>query len=134
MVIRQPSGAVTAFRMNTTPGCPPARICEALAMLEAINWLTESNFDNVLIETDSMEVEKALNQAGEDVTEFGMVIQDCRRLLKPGFLIRSVRRSRNEAAHLLARHSRFVASPTSGVAPPIWLNNALCTVYLNPEH
>ncbi|CAN1281588.1 Probable pectinesterase 67 [Linum perenne] len=40
---------------------------------------------------------------------------DCRRLLKPGFLIRSVRRSRNEAAHLLARHSRFVASPTSMV-------------------
>ncbi|CAN1178939.1 hypothetical protein LINPERHAP2_LOCUS33910 [Linum perenne] len=62
MITRRADGTIVAFRMNAASGCPPARTCEALAMLEAVKWLNEGNYRRVIIETDSVEVERAINQ------------------------------------------------------------------------
>ncbi|CAN1185659.1 hypothetical protein LINPERHAP2_LOCUS37692 [Linum perenne] len=70
----------------------------------------------VIIETDSQTVARRLLGEEVDTTEFGETIEACKRLMLPDFRVAFVQRDRNEIAHVIARHSRFFASPTLGHA------------------
>ncbi|CAN1163492.1 Putative ribonuclease H protein At1g65750 [Linum perenne] len=132
--IRDDRGALTAFLMTHAPGCPPVAECEALALEKAIMWVNGLNMRNVIFETDSQMVALAVNGHEEDVTEFGAIVRSCKENLVPTHRVVFVRRDRNEVAHCLARQSRFFASPTSGTASPIWLENVMSFTCSNTSH
>ncbi|CAN1302005.1 Putative ribonuclease H protein At1g65750 [Linum perenne] len=134
MIIRNSSGDSIAYRTSSSRGCPDPQTCEALAVRDALLWLEDFANHDIIIETDSQVVCSALTNNREDLTEFGDIIECCRRLLNPRRSIQHIRRSANEAAHVLARQSRSMDSPTIGATPPTWLDNALRCICLNTEH
>ncbi|CAN1135676.1 hypothetical protein LINPERHAP2_LOCUS8986 [Linum perenne] len=134
MLIRRSDGSVVGFRTSVRQGCPEASECEAMALYEALVWLQEMSITNIKIELDSQTVCTAINSAEEDLTEFGDIINRCRRLIDQGMKIVFVRRDRNVAAHVLARQSRHSVSPSIGEAPPSWLVEALNCICLNTSH
>ncbi|CAN1332707.1 Putative ribonuclease H protein At1g65750 [Linum perenne] len=134
MVIRDHEGVIVEFKMLTEPGCPPAKDCEALALRDALNWINEKGMQKVIIETDSQTVANAINNSEQDDTEFGVTIEACKALLHFSSRVDFIRRDRNVVAHELARHSRFVASPTLGNASPTWLDESLRAFCSNSIH
>ncbi|CAN1154184.1 hypothetical protein LINPERHAP2_LOCUS19861 [Linum perenne] len=125
MILLNHEGNVLAFKSMNSSGCPNAKTCEALALREAIKWLISKGVRRVIIEMDAQLVCTALGRDEAATTEFGDVISQCHELLDPQMTIRHVRRIGNEAAHALARQSRDLVTPLTGVTPPFWLADAL---------
>lgn len=73
-------------------------------------------FDNVDFALDSKITVDAFNHPHPDVTEFGLIISACRRLLSSQFTNSKVEftlRQANEVAHVLAGAAPLLASPTT---------------------
>ncbi|CAN1146055.1 Putative ribonuclease H protein At1g65750 [Linum perenne] len=126
-VLRDASGTLLHYRMNAADGCPNPTECEALALVEAINWLRSLPYNNIVLELDSLSVVQAMESTEDDVSELGEIIAAARRSLPESWLVTFVRRNGNSAAHVVARHSRHLADPIVGDASPPWLINALNT-------
>ncbi|CAN1131165.1 Putative ribonuclease H protein At1g65750 [Linum perenne] len=132
--LRDSSGTLLQFMMKTSPGCPPSKDGESIAMFEALQWLRDLGVSNVSIETDSQLVANGINGEETDNTEFGETIDKCKQLLLPSFEVVFVRRDRNEIAHLLAKQSRYFASPTMGNASLVWMDEVLGVFCPNLSH
>nr|KYP47844.1 hypothetical protein KK1_030479 [Cajanus cajan] len=63
-------------------GLPPPHEAEAAAMLEAIQYLIHSPYDNVCVETDCKQVADHLNSTQVLHSEYGIIINQCRSLLR----------------------------------------------------
>nr|KYP31420.1 hypothetical protein KK1_048281 [Cajanus cajan] len=85
---------------------------EAAAMLEAIQYLIHSPYDNVCVETDCKQVADHLNSPQVLHSEYGIIINQCRSLLRShqNLQVRFIRRQANRVAHTLARVARSSAS------------------------
>ncbi|CAN1157427.1 Putative ribonuclease H protein At1g65750 [Linum perenne] len=127
-LIRSNDGRLFQYRMSASDGCPTAEECEALALIDAITWLSSLGLTNVTIELDCLNVVQAINSAADDQSEFGTLCDLARRSMHPSWSLQYARRNGNLAAHTLARHSRYLTSPVVGDASPPWLVNAL-TMY-----
>ncbi|CAN1797971.1 hypothetical protein LINPERHAP1_LOCUS21500 [Linum perenne] len=127
MALRNHKGVVVSIQTSWRRGLPTVREGEALALLEALEWLENSGYNDVIIEVDSSSVAAAVMSYEDDETEFGDIIVQCREISnsQPLFQVRSVRRNRNRVAHELAQRSFSLASPFVGHAPPFWFESAL---------
>jgi ribonuclease HI len=88
---------------------------EALALYKAIEWLSDMSFDSVDFCSDSKTIMDAFNQNQVDFTETDYILLECRRLFTShftNFKIEFSRRQANEAAHILAGATTFLASST----------------------
>ncbi|CAN0920401.1 Putative ribonuclease H protein At1g65750 [Linum grandiflorum] len=123
MAIRDDSGCILHYRMSHRVGNIPVKEGEAIALLEAIQWLSSLNLHHVTIEGDSLQIHQALASNMEDDTEFGDLIRTSRQLMQDldDYYYCYVRRERNQVAHLLARQSFFHTSPHVGNVPPFRL-------------
>ncbi|XVF41286.1 hypothetical protein PTKIN_Ptkin01aG0268300 [Pterospermum kingtungense] len=115
------------------PGLFQIREGEAIGILEALSWVYDLGFQNVLFESDSKVVVDAINSKGEDMSEFGTIIGHCRNLLQRerGFSLHFIKRLANGCAHSFARHSHLYASPHIWSSFPSFLDASLlnfCTV------
>ncbi|KAF2314505.1 hypothetical protein GH714_027119 [Hevea brasiliensis] len=70
---------------------------EAMGLREALCWLQQSSFTNAIVDIDSQVVFHAIHSCGEDCTEFGNIISDCRPICVYIFVVGY------KAAHLLAK-------------------------------
>jgi hypothetical protein len=66
---------------------PHATIAEALGFRLAIQFAFDMDFRNIIVEGDSLNVVKALKSHGDDNSYFGLVINDCKRVLIICFLL-----------------------------------------------
>ncbi|XP_073029397.1 uncharacterized protein [Primulina eburnea] len=98
---------------------------EALALFDAIAWTISLELQDIIFETDSLTVVKAITSKNADHTEFGSIISGCRTLLDghPSFKIQHVRRQANMVAHTLARNAIAYANPFIMIETPEILCN-----------
>ncbi|CAN1854604.1 hypothetical protein LINPERHAP1_LOCUS41395 [Linum perenne] len=136
MILRSSDGAVVSCRTSWRIGKPEVREGEALALLDALLWIEQSGYEQVIFEVDSAEVESATRREGRESTEFGMIISDCKDVLvsRQDFRVVVVRRDRNKAAHELAQQSYTFASPSVWHASPSWLVHALHPMCMDTLH
>ncbi|CAN1238757.1 hypothetical protein LINGRAPRIM_LOCUS2180 [Linum grandiflorum] len=124
------------FKQIIFDGCPNAKLGEAKAVLEGIRWAWDQGHQEVIVETDSLSVQQAIVGNNVDLTESGVVIDECKVRLacQPRFSVVFGRRSCNGVAHTLARRSITSAVSVVGEAPPEWLNSALANICFSENH
>ncbi|CAN1729936.1 LINE-1 reverse transcriptase homolog [Linum perenne] len=128
-VLRNSRGELVAFRTGWGFGQPEIKEGEARGLYEALSWATTRRVSRCTFEVDSQQVTVALSRSVSDRTEFGSIIDSCRRILhaNSGFKVTFVRRNRNVVAHELAQRSFSLTSPFEGHVTPSWLENALAS-------
>jgi hypothetical protein len=84
-----------------------------MGVLEVLRWIRNTRYGVIQIETDCLQVVQELNGKRRNDTEFGSIIEECRRLLVLNLncKVNHVRRQANRVAHELAQATRFTASP-----------------------
>lgn len=95
------------------PMCTP-EVGEALGLFHAIQWVQELQLTNVDFELDAKKVVDYFHKGSNDVSEFGAILEECKRCCNLYFENSKVefsRRQANEVAHTLAREALFLASP-----------------------
>ncbi|KAH9684396.1 reverse transcriptase domain-containing protein [Citrus sinensis] len=127
-VIRNSQGGFLAARCVEVVGNFGAREAEALSIREALSWMKELHFPCVIIEMDCLQVFRALVEEFSSPNGFGLIIEDCRALVK--FIgevqFSFVCRSANCAAHSVARASGSLSGLQEwNIVPPVWLLNNL---------
>ncbi|XVE53306.1 hypothetical protein DITRI_Ditri02bG0193500 [Diplodiscus trichospermus] len=93
------------------PGAFLPKEGEALGLLEAITWIRELEYNQVIFELDAKTIVEAVKANTEDVTEYGHTIESCKLLLQlePNFPTSFVRRHARKIVHVIARESYFYA-------------------------
>jgi hypothetical protein len=92
-----------------------------MGLLVALQWLRDLHLDHIDFALDYETVTKAFHNHRPDISEFGQVMADARRLFSSSFTNSQVefnRRQANEVAHVLARVAPFSASPTIYIDAP----------------
>lgn len=84
-------------------------IAEIIGIKEALSWIEGHQWQNVIIETDSLACVQAINSEFHIPSRFGLLVHDCRGLLSNmcNVILEFVKRSANRSAHSLARSSCF---------------------------
>ncbi|XP_043817796.1 uncharacterized protein LOC110626663 [Manihot esculenta] len=80
------------------------KCAEAVAFREALSWIKECGWDQVLFESDAQVLIVSINNASlDDLSPFGLLIQDCKLLLSSYEEARCafIHRSANDVAHVL---------------------------------
>ncbi|XP_075494869.1 uncharacterized protein LOC142532458 [Primulina tabacum] len=104
-VVRDSTGKFMVSKICVTSGLFDVKEAEALALLDAIQWTSSLELQDVIFEMDSETVVKAIRTRNVDYTEFGSIISGCCQILEahPSFKIQHARRQANMVAHKLAR-------------------------------
>jgi len=79
---------------------------EALGLLSALEWVHQLHLGPIDFELDAKKVVDSFSSAHQDVTEFGMIIHNCKTIFEQYYVnssIEFVRRQANEATHRLAK-------------------------------
>ncbi|CAN1822575.1 hypothetical protein LINPERHAP1_LOCUS30020 [Linum perenne] len=69
--LRSHDGALLGFKQELYRGTPPARECEATALLMTIRWVKELQLQRVILKSDCQELVSAIGRDEEDESEFG---------------------------------------------------------------
>jgi hypothetical protein len=99
-----------------------------MGLFVALQWLRDLHLDHIDFALDSETITKAFHHHQPDISEFGQVMADARRLFSSSFTNSRVefnRRQVNEVAHVLARVAPFSSSFTIYIDVPIVLINLL---------
>ncbi|XP_031093123.1 uncharacterized protein LOC115997669 isoform X1 [Ipomoea triloba] len=109
-ILRNSFGEFVAARGQNWLGCYQPKLAEAISVREALKWLKERNFDNVIVETDALLVIQGLKDSDFN-SSFGLILEDIRKLASVFNCISFVfvKRSANTVAHKLAREAVFYA-------------------------
>lgn len=112
-VIRNHNGVFVSAKASPINFLPPVRECEALAIRDALQWVSNRDDKFVIFETDAKIVVDAVYDSFNDESEFGDIISDIRGFLNynRNFSIHAIGRQANELAHLTARHSHILTCP-----------------------
>ncbi|XVF76242.1 hypothetical protein PTKIN_Ptkin13bG0250500 [Pterospermum kingtungense] len=96
-------GKTRGARSLWIEGLLPVKEREAIGMVEALSWIRDLGYEQVVFETDALCVVQALHSQGRDLSEFGCLIHCCKRLVAghEGFSFQFVRRLANRIAHSL---------------------------------
>ena len=104
-------------------------LAEALARRETLLWLLQNNFDQVIVESDSLVMISKLNSTPSFLAGslLSVVLGDCLALLCSFTEIKlnHVRRAANNAAHPLAK----AVNPSSSLIRKEWLHPPFFSMY-----
>ncbi|KAL8547886.1 hypothetical protein ACS0TY_007264 [Phlomoides rotata] len=119
-------------RTKLLDGYPEVDVGEAIGFFEALSWLKEMDYGEVLVEGDAKIVVDAVNSNKVMNSVFGDCIHKCKSILliSPGISVVFAKRSANSLAHEFARASRRFGSSYSWVDPPdfvVGLPATLCS-------
>lgn len=86
---------------------------EAMGLLQALHWARELQLEDVVFEMDAKTVADSVKSCTEDLTDFGIIIKQCRDILsvEPNYVVEFVRRQANVVAHAFAKAATSYASP-----------------------
>ncbi|KAL8555356.1 hypothetical protein ACS0TY_003244 [Phlomoides rotata] len=101
---------------------------EALAMLSAVKRAKELHFQNIVLETDSQVLFKALKFPSQNLSFFGLIVRDILSLRSffEGFSFNWIRRVGNSVAHSLAYLARTIDAPLFSSTLPISCMDEYC--------
>ncbi|XP_019155928.1 PREDICTED: uncharacterized protein LOC109152735 [Ipomoea nil] len=108
--VRSPEGVFIAA-VNDPITCPyDTLLAEAMAIREALSWLHDHNYHNIVILTDCAVLVDSFRDINSYRSYLGIVLDSCLRLFNsfPVHSIQFVRRGTNLVAHALAKHVRAV--------------------------
>ncbi|XVE79930.1 hypothetical protein DITRI_Ditri14bG0096800 [Diplodiscus trichospermus] len=131
-VLRDANEAFVACCVSVLSNLPSVKECEALALLDAMTWVYNRLFKNVIFKLDAKGVVDVVNSSVNDITEFGSIDSCCCSFLAQAktYLVSFVKRQANDAAHALAREACFHACSHLCYDMP----NCLATVMNNVCH
>ncbi|XP_073300593.1 uncharacterized protein [Primulina huaijiensis] len=120
MVMRDAKGRFIIARTTLVKILRCVKEGEAIGLLEALSWIRNMDYSNVMFEVDAQTLHLAMRGNVNDNMEFGGIMESCRDIVasKPGFSVHFVRKQANEIAHMLAKYSRFYDSPFVWVETP----------------
>ncbi|CAN1323399.1 hypothetical protein LINPERPRIM_LOCUS32719 [Linum perenne] len=81
MIARDWEGQLIQYKSLIRQWKPPPREAEAYGHVEALRWIHTMQVREVIVETGCQQVQQALTRNDRDDTEFGRIIEECRRLL-----------------------------------------------------
>ncbi|XP_074327790.1 uncharacterized protein LOC141665702 [Apium graveolens] len=117
---RNHKGELIEARSSCKEGCITPECAEAMGIREALSWIKDEQLKDVVVETDCLVAVQAIRGREAMSSYFGILIQDCRNLLKEvknkGVYLKFVKRSANNLAHAFA-------SCSYSVADRIWRTN-----------
>ncbi|CAN0854892.1 hypothetical protein LINGRAHAP2_LOCUS6054 [Linum grandiflorum] len=136
LALRGRAGQLMGYRHKRFNGLPAVKEGEARAVLEGLQWAEELGYEQLIIETDCLEVQRAMATAVADVTEFGRLIAECKRRLnlKPGISVLFGRRDGNGVAHMVARRAITSTVTVIGEVPPAWLSADMANICFSDSH
>jgi len=111
--VRDAEGTFVLAKTFTYSCVYPVDVGEALGLYDALQWMSDMQFDNVDFETDSKLTVDAFLSSRNDLFEFGYIISSCRSLFSNFFSntrVKFIRRHANTVAHSLAREATLLAS------------------------
>nr|KYP40901.1 hypothetical protein KK1_037727 [Cajanus cajan] len=121
LCIRNADGSFIKAKSSWQQGFINSQEAKALALLEALTWLSDMGITNAIIETDSKQVVDDVLSSTSIPTEYGHVLRKYQLVLQShsNLMVRFIRRQTNQVAYTLVRASRFHASSTSfDLIPP----------------
>lgn len=109
--------------------CPS--LAEAISIREALSWMHNLGYSNVVVESDVMVVIDALNNTISISSSLGLIVDDCKSLVRIFLSCQFVLayRSENQAVHALARE----AVPTPVLLGRVVLSPTLISVVTIPD-
>ncbi|KAJ9556757.1 hypothetical protein OSB04_011371 [Centaurea solstitialis] len=127
-VLRNSNGEFIAAKATPINSLPSVRECEALAIFDALLWVSNREDSNVIIQSDAKVVVDAIYTSTTNCSEFGDIINNIRCILntRPSFSVHAIKRQANEMAHLTARHSCNLACSSIFHTVPTFLNHCNC--------
>ncbi|XP_060963958.1 uncharacterized protein LOC115723947 [Cannabis sativa] len=110
-VVRDTEGTLTAAFAGVKTGSVSPELVEVMGIREALSWLKNHSFSQVIVETDSLVCAEAIRSAEVFASSFGSVVEDCKKIIESlsNVSLLFVKRSANCAAHFVARHSISLA-------------------------
>ncbi|XP_019172068.1 PREDICTED: uncharacterized protein LOC109167502 [Ipomoea nil] len=106
-ILRDHTGALVAARRLPWFSLHKPNEAEAIAVREALKWIRGTNIDNVLLETDCLQVVNSISVSHAFNSSFDLLVNDVRSIAAVfsnlGFLF--AKRSANRVAHTLAREA-----------------------------
>nr|XP_023874167.1 uncharacterized protein LOC111986717 [Quercus suber] len=82
VVVRDSQGWVLAALSEKVEGVQEAEVIETLAIRHAIRFAIETSFNCVIIESDSLEVVKTIQDTADSTCHIGHIIEDVKQLAK----------------------------------------------------
>jgi len=114
LCIRDDSGNFIKAKTLWSNSVCATDIGEALELSHAIHWVRELQLTDVDFELDAKKVVDYYNGGHNNISEFGAIIDKCKRCCFSCFENSKVefrRRQANDVAHTLAREVTFLSSP-----------------------
>lgn len=113
-------------------------MAKAIGIQEALSWLKVSGLQNVQVEIDSLLLASSLKRPSADSPYFQLIIDDYKTLLVDlnSVHVNFVRRSANQAAHMLAKATGFSTGMQrwGRVSPLFLLPNLLSDIALMSQY
>lgn len=81
-VLRDSHGVLLACGMDKLEGLDSVRECEAIGLAEAMLWVHEAGYTNMVFESDAKVVIDAIKSSEENRAKFGSIIEQCQSLLR----------------------------------------------------
>ncbi|KAL8106117.1 uncharacterized protein LOC141680879 [Apium graveolens] len=117
LVARNSKGELIHAKSRCRLGQAAPDSAEAMGVREALSWIKEQQYRDVVLETDCLVVVQALRGSGALLSYFGRIIVECKKLLEElkdrNVSVIFVKRSANKVAD-------FLAKSTCSVADRIW--------------
>ncbi|KAL8130881.1 hypothetical protein AgCh_006983 [Apium graveolens] len=87
-------------------GLRSVEMVEAMAVKEALSWIKNQKWQNVIVKSDSLVVIQAIRSQVQMNSPFGEVLRNCRNMLddQNTVSVSFLRRSANRVAHELVQH------------------------------
>ncbi|KAF5468871.1 hypothetical protein F2P56_012982 [Juglans regia] len=107
VVIRNEEGEIMAAVGEQKSFISDPAIAEVYALRKAMELCRDLNFGRVIFEGDVQVIVNVVNEEEEDLSSYGCVIEDAKKLLKgrSQWSVKFVNRKANEAAHYLAKEA-----------------------------
>ncbi|KAM6561917.1 hypothetical protein CsatB_021915 [Cannabis sativa] len=105
IVARNEHGFMIEGLSRLCHGIVRPELAEAIGVREALSWIKDKRWQQVVLETDCLVVVQAIRNPTHMISLFGDVIKECQNLLVNlrGVTISFVKRSANLVAHTIAR-------------------------------
>ncbi|KHN00089.1 hypothetical protein glysoja_046125, partial [Glycine soja] len=103
--IRDDRGQFVMALSHTSPFKLLIHERKALAMLVALQWLKDLEIDDIIIESDCLQVENEVYNCRSDKSKYGVILSNCRIMLRDlqNFWVCFVGRQANSVTHSLDR-------------------------------
>lgn len=126
-ILRDRQGAFIAEKRKAWRGTFEPKVAEAMAIGEALSWLKEAGQNYVQVESDSLQVIQNLKSDAK-ISYFDLITHDVKDIMScfSHLSFSFVRRSANQAAHMIARESVSRTSCMEWFSnPPLFLRDVL---------